>query len=84
MYADIPEVQLGEKRLYRFDGSVEKVFKWQEMGISIQRYTTRNRDWKRITCAIRINETLRVIAGRYASQSLAGEYSLLFGKQGSF
>ena len=35
MYADIPEVQLGEKRLYSVDGSIEKVFKWQEMGIFI-------------------------------------------------
>ena len=29
------EVQLGEKRLYSVDGSIEKVFKWQEMGIFI-------------------------------------------------
>ena len=35
MYADIPEVKLGEKRLYSVDGSVEKVFKWREMGIFI-------------------------------------------------
>ena len=35
MYADIPGVQLGEKRLYSVDGSIEKVFEWQEMGIFI-------------------------------------------------
>ena len=35
MHADIPEVQLGEERLYSVDGSIEKVFKWQEMGIFI-------------------------------------------------